>query len=50
MGKLFVMVFEAPCSHDKSCQNLYPDTRTYPLTGIGLTRWDLLVSRICKRI
>ena len=30
MGKLFVMVFAAPCSHDKSCQNLHPDTRTYP--------------------
>jgi hypothetical protein len=28
MGKLFVMVFAAPCSHDKSCQNLHPDTRT----------------------
>jgi hypothetical protein len=27
---LFVMVFAAPCSHDKSCQNLHPDTRTYP--------------------
>ena len=30
MGKLLVMVFAAPCSHDKSCQNLHPDTRTYP--------------------
>jgi hypothetical protein len=30
MGKLFVMVFAAPCSHDISCQNLHPDTRTYP--------------------
>ena len=30
MGKLFVMVFAAPCSHDNSCQNLHPDTRTYP--------------------
>jgi len=29
MGKLFVMVFAAPCSHDNTCQNLYPDTRTY---------------------
>jgi len=27
MGKLLVMVFAAPCSHDKSCQNLHPDTR-----------------------
>ena len=25
MGKLLVMVFAAPCSHDKSCQNLHPD-------------------------
>jgi len=24
-----VMVFAKPCSHDKSCQNLHPDTRTY---------------------
>jgi hypothetical protein len=30
MGKLFVMVFAAPCFHDKSCQNLHPDTRTCP--------------------
>ena len=30
MGKLFVMVFAAPCSHDKSCQNMHPDTRTNP--------------------
>ena len=30
MGKLFVMVFAAPCSPDKSCQNLHPDTRTNP--------------------
>ena len=31
-GKInrLVMVFAAPCSHDKSCQNLHPDTRTYP--------------------
>ena len=28
MGKLFVMVFAAPCSHDKSCWNLHPETRT----------------------
>jgi hypothetical protein len=25
-----VMVFARPCSHDKSCQNLQPDTRTCP--------------------
>jgi len=24
-----VMVFAKPCSHDRSCQNLHPDTRAY---------------------
>jgi len=25
-----VMVFAKPCSQDKSCWNMYPDTRTCP--------------------